>query len=571
MTDSGSPSPSPAHHPSLRITATPDDGRLIDAMIERAAAERVPQRLWERDDTLWGPAGQPEVADRLAWLDAPAATRELASELDALTGALTAEGYTDVLLVGMGGSSLAPAVIGTLDPRAPRRLRMLDSTDPDAIASVDAATDPDRTLVLVSTKSGGTIETISLFRHFWSRRPEGAGFVAVTDPGSGLETLAQEHGFRTTFLADPEIGGRYSALSPFGIVPAALIGLDYHGLLDGGQAGLDAARADVSDNPAVRLGAAIAALAAAGRDKLVVRVQDPLLGHFSLWLEQLVAESTGKHGVGVLPVIDDPGAEITVRAMAGPDRQLLVVRGSEDDPELSADVAAAVAAGVPVLELVLDHDPERESSLAQLGWAFATAEVAVAVAGWGLAINPFDQPDVQAAKDATQAVLEDLASGGTLTPAADATADVIAEFVTGLEAPGYLALLAYVPPSPTGAAAIERLRGVLVGRTDAAVTAAFGPRYLHSTGQLHKGGPPGGRFLILEHEPRATRLIPAEASSHPLRPAPTDSFAALIRAQAQGDEHTLAAHDRAVLRLNLGTDWLERLDAIVGDLQGRST
>lgn len=565
MTESRSPSPSPAHLPSLRITASREDGSAIDAMIERAAAERVPQRLWERDDTLWGPAGQAEVADRLAWLDAPAATRELAGELDALTRAITADGCTDVLLVGMGGSSLAPAVIGSLDPRAPRRLRMLDSTDPDAIASVDAATDPDRTLVLVSTKSGGTIETISLFRHFWSRRPDGDGFVAVTDPGSGLETLAKEHGFRAIFHADPEIGGRYSALSPFGVVPAALIGLDYRGLLDGGQAGLDAARADVPGNAAVRLGAAIAALAVGGRDKLVVRVQDPLLGHFSLWLEQLIAESTGKHGVGVLPVIDDPGAEITVRAMSGPDRQLLVVRGSEDDPGLDAEIITAVEAGVPVLELVLDHDPERESSLAQLGWAFATTEVAVAVAGWGLAINPFDQPDVQAAKDATQTVLADLAADGTLTPAADATADVIAEFAAGLSSPGYLALLAYVPPSPTGAAAIERLRAVLVGRTDAAVTAGFGPRYLHSTGQLHKGGPPGGRFLILEHEPRATRLITTDGAPHL-----TDSFASLIRAQAQGDEHTLAAHDRAVLRLNLGTDWLERLDAIVGDLEGRS-
>jgi glucose-6-phosphate isomerase len=570
MTEPPAPSPSPDHAPSLRITASDDDRRAIDALLARAAAERVPQRLWDRDDTLWGPAGQAEVADRLAWLDAPAATRELASELDALTGAITAEGYTDVLLVGMGGSSLAPAVIGSLDPRAPRRLRMLDSTDPDAIASVDAATDPDRTLVLVSTKSGGTIETISLFRHFWSRRPDGAGFVAVTDPGSGLEQLAEQHGFRAIFRADPEIGGRYSALSPFGIVPAALVGLDYGGLLDGGQAGLDAARADLPDNAAVRLGVAIAALTAAGRDKLVVRVQDPLLGHFSLWLEQLVAESTGKHGVGVLPVIDDPGAEIAVRDLTGPDRQLLVVRGSEDDPSLDAEIASAVEAGVPVLELMLDHDPERESSLAQLGWAFATTEVAVAVAGWGLAINPFDQPDVQAAKDATQAVLAELAAGGTLSPSADATADAIAEFAAGLGAPGYLALLAYVPPSPTGAAAIERLRAALVGRTDAAVTAGFGPRYLHSTGQLHKGGPPGGRFLILEHEPRATRAIPGGSDSHPPQPHPTDSFAALIRAQAEGDEHTLAAHDRAVLRLNLGTDWLERLDAIVSDLEGRS-
>ncbi|MBF6620486.1 MAG: glucose-6-phosphate isomerase [Patulibacter sp.] len=537
-------------------------------MIARAADERVPQRLWDRDDTLWGPAGQPEVADRLAWLDAPATTRALTDELLALTDVIAAEGYTDVLLVGMGGSSLAPAVICSADPQAPRRLRMLDSTDPDAIASVDAATDPDRTLVLVSTKSGGTIETISLFRHFWSRRPEGAAFVAVTDPGSGLEALAQRHGFRAVFRADPEIGGRYSALSPFGIVPAALIGLDHEALLDGGQAGLEAARADVPDNAAVRLGAAIAALARAGRDKLVVRVQDPDLGNFSLWLEQLVAESTGKHGVGVLPVVDDPGADITFRAdLTGPDRQLLVIRGSAPDPELDEELATAAKAGVPVLELVLDHDPERASPLGQLGWAFATTEVAVAVAGWALAINPFDQPDVQAAKDATQTVLSSLAAGEPLQDPADATADAIAAFASGLRAPGYLSLLAYVPPSPTGAAAIERLRAVLATSTDAAITAAFGPRYLHSTGQLHKGGAAGGRFLILEHEPRATRAIPAD----PEQSHPTDSFAALLRAQAQGDERTLEAHDRAVLRLSLGTDWLGRLDEIVDDLEGRSS
>ncbi len=559
-------SPHPPASPSLRITASVDDSAVIDAITTRAADERVPQRLWDRDDTLWGPAGQPEVADRLAWLDAPERTRELTPALAALADEIAEEGYTDVLLVGMGGSSLAPAVICSVDPPAPRRLRMLDSTDPDAIASVDAATDPDRTLVLVSTKSGGTIETISLFRHFWSRRPEGNAFVAVTDPGSGLETLAQQHGFRTIFLADPEIGGRYSALSPFGIVPAALTGSDHQALLDGGQAGLDAARAEVPDNAAVRLGAAIAALASAGRDKLVVRVQDPLLGNFSLWLEQLVAESTGKHGLGVLPVIDDPGAEVTARDLTGPDRQLLVVRGSGPDQELDDEISSAATAGVPVLELVLDHDPSRDAPLAQLGWAFATTEVAVAVAGWGLAINPFDQPDVQAAKDATQSVLAELAEGQPLHDGEEASADAIAAFVSGLAAPGYLAVLAYVPPSPTGAAAVERLRGALAGATDAAITAGFGPRYLHSTGQLHKGGPTGGRFLILEHEPRATRAIPSDTGPHP-----TDSFADLIRAQAQGDERTLAEHDRAVLRLSLGTDWLERLDEIVSDLEDRST
>jgi hypothetical protein len=435
---------------------------------------------------------------------------------------------------------------------------MLDSTDPDAIARIDAATEPGRTLVLVSTKSGGTVETVSLFRHFWERNPDGKAFVAVTDPGSGLETMAKAHGFRAVLHGDPEIGGRYSALSPFGTVPAALVGADLGTLLHGGKRALEASRGPVADNAPVRLGAAITALAQAGRDKLTLKVQDPRLASFGLWLEQLVAESTGKHGVGVVPVVDDPAADASALKTVGSDRQLLVLRGAADDPALEDELAEAAAAGVPILELVLDGEEA-------LGAAFAATEVAVAVVGWGLGINPFDQPDVQAAKDATKAVLTEVAGGGRIEQAPELEPDDVVRFVDGLAAPGYLAILAYLPPSANAAATIGRLRAAIAAKTDAAITTGFGPRYLHSTGQLHKGGQPVGRYLILEHDPRAERTIPAPAKDgEEGGPAnPTTSFRTLFHAQSQGDYRTLSAHDRPVLRVNLGSDWLERLEALV--------
>jgi glucose-6-phosphate isomerase/transaldolase/glucose-6-phosphate isomerase len=548
--------------PALQWRLTDEQAAAVDAEVARAAQERVPERLWARDDTLWGPAGQAEVADRLGWLDAPARGLEDQARLEALAAEVAADGYTDVVLVGMGGSSLAPEVVwhwsGPQNGRL--RLRMLDSTDPDAVATVDAATEPGRTLVLVSTKSGGTLETVSLFRHFWSRNPDGRAFVAVTDPGSGLEAMAKAHDFRAIFHGDPEIGGRYSALSPFGTVPAALTGADLGALLQGGADALEASRAPVPENAAVRLGAAISALAKGGRDKLALRVQDERLASFGLWLEQLVAESTGKQGHGVLPVVDDPDAEDGGLPTVASDRQLLVLRGPSEDPELEAALAESSAAGVPVLELVVDGD-------GALGAAFVAAEVATAVVGWGLGINPFDQPDVQAAKDATKAVLAEVSAGTAIPGADEADVDAVLAFVDGLGAPEYLAILAYLPPSASAAKEVGRLRSALAARTDAAITTGFGPRYLHSTGQLHKGGPAVGRYLILEHDPRAERTIPApDSEDEPSNP--TTSFRTLFHAQSQGDLRTLSDHDRPVLRVSLGSDWLESLSTLTTAIQG---
>lgn len=550
--------------PALSWRLTDEQAATVDAEVARAVEDRVPERLWARDDTLWGPAGQAEVADRLGWLDAPARGLEELPRLQELAAEVAAEGYTDAVLVGMGGSSLAPEVVWHWSgPQHGRlRLRMLDSTDPDAVATVDAATDAERTLVLVSTKSGGTLETVSLFRHFWSRNPEGRAFVAVTDPGSGLEAMAKAHHFRAIFHGDPEIGGRYSALSPFGTVPAALTGADVGALLQGGVEALEASKGPVPENAAVHLGAAITALAKAGRDKLVLRVQDERLAAFGLWLEQLVAESTGKQGHGVLPVVDDPDAEDGGGPTVAADRQLLVLRGSAEDPALEAALAESAAAGVPVLELVVDGE-------GALGAAFAAAEVATAVVGWGLGINPFDQPDVQAAKDATKAVLAEVATGTSIPAADEATVESVLGFVDALGAPEYLAILAYLPPSASAAKEIGRLRTALGARTDAAITTGFGPRYLHSTGQLHKGGPAVGRFLILEHDPRTERTIPAPDSVDGAGgdELPTTSFRTLFHAQSQGDLRTLSAHGRPVLRVSLGTDWLESLSTLTTQIQ----
>src|SRR4029453_9047397 len=288
----------------------PDDVEpRVAARVERAASEDVARRIWRKDDTLWGPAGQPEGANRLGWLAVAEQMRDGLADLQAFADEARDEGVTDVVLLGMGGSSLAPEVIRRSfgEQGGWPRLHVLDPTDAGAVRSVQDAIDLDHALFLVSTKSGGTIETLSLFKHFWSLRSDGSAFVAITDPGSGLEKLAGEHGFRRTFLNDPDIGGRYSALSYFGLVPAALMGADLRGLLDrAGVAEQNCLTFDSSNtNSGLWLGLAWGELALAGRDKLTY-VVDPPLESFGLWVEQLIAESRGKHGKGIVPIVGEP-------------------------------------------------------------------------------------------------------------------------------------------------------------------------------------------------------------------------------------------------------------------------
>jgi glucose-6-phosphate isomerase len=506
-----------------------DLDQAVAARVARAGEEDVVRRLWARDGTLWAPErsgdersargrSTPEVTDRLGWLDIADRLLDDVDDLEGLAAEVRADGHTDAVLCGMGGSSLAPEVFRRSWPDPAMRLHVLDSTHPDQVQAVLDAVDLDRTLVIVSSKSGGTIETLSHFKLFHARQPDGAHYVAVTDPGTALAALAAEHGFRRTFENDPEIGGRYSALSYFGLVPAALLGVDLRAVLESARDAAQACRATTDENPGLWLGAALGELAVRGRDKLTFVVDEPL-GAFGLWAEQLVAESTGKRGRGILPVADEPLVE---PAAYGPDRVFLHVAVGDDDH--ARRVAALRAAGHPVLTLHADGPTD-------LGRIFFVAELATAVAGWALGINPFDQPNVQEAKDNTKRVLEegspDLAPGD------------LDALLAGVEPPAYVAIMAYLPYDAGTDAAAGRLRARLVQEHGVATTFGYGPRFLHSTGQLHKGGPTTGRFVQVVDEPATDLDVPGEPFS----------FGRLIRAQADGDLQTLRAHGLDAVRV----------------------
>ncbi len=526
---------------------------LIAELIKRAQDEQVARRIWSKDDTLWGPAGQPEVADRLGWLNAHETYAEHVDDLEAFTQQAIADGYTDALLLGMGGSSLAPEVLRLSFGECQHgclRLHVLDSTDPGAVLAHERAVDLEHTLFIVSTKSGGTIETLSLFEHFWSERPHGEQYVAITDPGSSLQALASERGFRRTFLNDPDVGGRYSALTFFGLVPAALMGVDVERLLDGAGVAAEACTAYHASegNSGLWLGVSLAALAMQGRDKLTFVVDDPIAS-FGLWAEQLVAESLGKLGKGIVPVTDEP---VGGPDQYGEDRVFCYLRDNENPSEsLDEAVKALAAAGQPTVTLSAGG-PE------DLGRIFFFAEFATAVAGWALGINPFDQPDVQAAKDMTGQVLEQVAQSGEL-PALDAADDdALHALIATAGPPEYVAILGFVTPSAEFDMAIMELRAVIRDMTSATTTFGYGPRYLHSTGQLHKGGPPEGRFLVLVHDGPEDVEIPA-------RPF---AFQTLKNAQAVGDLRTLRARGRAAERVRLdGEDPAAAVTALTAKLK----
>ena len=408
---------------------------------------------------------------------------------------------------------------------------------PTAIEAVAASVDLPRTLFIVSSKSGGTIEPLSLYAHFSSLKALGTNYTAITDPGSGLAELATRQDFRHIFFGDPEIGGRYSALSPFGIVPATLIGVDTAALLrraaTAWQAGAeDPAAADMPG--AVWLGAALAAMAGEGRDKLTFAIAPSLPG-LGLWLEQLVAESTGKQGKGVLPVAEEPLGE---PGEYGEDRVFLhMPDAAAPDAEQEARLAALAAAGHPVITIPTDGPDD-------LGRIFLLAELAVAVCGWGLQINPFDQPNVQQAKDATNRVLESFQESGELPAVPEADESQLRELLLGAAPPSYVALMAYLRPSEEFDAAAAELRVAIRAATKATTTFGYGPRFLHSTGQFHKGGPRTGRFLQLLHD--GPRDIPI-----PGRPY---GFKTLKEAQAIGDVETLRELGLPAQRLRLAGD-----------------
>jgi len=524
----------------------------VAEQVELARSERVAERLRQQDATLWAPPGTPEVADRLGWLTI--AERMLAEldEVEAFAEEVHQAGMQDVVLLGMGGSSLAPEVLRRSFGQRPGhpRLHVLDSTDAATILSIERAVDPRSTLFIVSSKSGGTIEPLSLFAHFWSLVHDGANFAAITDPGSGLETLAGEHRFRRVFHGDPDIGGRYSALSAFGIVPGALSGVDVRALLSGAPGAWQTPLADgdgsVVELPGpVWLGAALSGLAQAGRDKLTFVIGDALPG-LGLWLEQLVAESTGKHGTGILPVAEEPLGE---PAEYGDDRVFAYLPDPRDrDSALEGSVRALADAGHPLITMPA-AGPE------DLGRVFLAWEIAVAVAGWGLQINPFDQPNVQQAKDATKRVLEAYEASRQLPSPDLAEENTLRSLLFDAAPPQYVAIMAYVQPSADFDAAAAGLRSTIRSATRATTTFGYGPRFLHSTGQFHKGGPRTGRFLQLLHDGPDDVQIPA---------APY-TFTTLKQAQAIGDLQTLRELGLPAERVRLsGEDPAAALRALAG-------
>jgi transaldolase / glucose-6-phosphate isomerase len=471
-------------------------------------------RMWERDHTVWGD-------DPLGWLDAPERAEPLLADLERLVAGIVHDGVTDVLLVGMGGSSLYPEVlVRTFGPQAGfPRLRVLDSTDPAAVLTVEEELPWTATVVVPASKSGTTIEMVCHLERFLERLEAAHGVdagrfvVPITDPGSRLDARAADERFRAVVHGQPDVGGRFSALTPFGLFPAALLGLDLRDHLAAARVQLQAARSpDPQVNGPVVLGAIMAAAVSTGRDKLTLLLPEEVAG-FGLWIEQLVAESTGKHGTGIVPVL----GETPDTATFGEDR-LVVALG--DHPQ----VATLEERGVPVVRL-----PWTDAH--QLSGEVVRFEVATAIAGALLGVNPFDQPDVAAAKAATDEVLR---TGEDLPPTEDPAR--VLETVT---AGDFVALLGFVPPDGPEEAALRAAADRLRRRLSVPVTVGIGPRYLHSTGQLHKGGADRGVFLVVVgDDPRDVDI-----------PGRDLTFSRLKRAQAAGDLRALRDAGRRVAHL----------------------
>ncbi|MBM3933151.1 MAG: glucose-6-phosphate isomerase [SAR202 cluster bacterium] len=497
----------------------------------------IVERIWRRDYTIWKPSPE-EISNRLGWLDVPVSMQDHVEDIAAFANEVRSEGYRHVVLLGMGGSSLGPEVLRQSFGR-PRNgypdLIVLDSVVPAAVIAVTDLIDPSRTLFVVSSKSGGTIEPNSLYRHFRAvvekavgMERAGRGFVAITDPGTPLERMAQEHGFRRAFVNPPDVGGRYSVLSYFGLVPAALIGLDVNELL-ARAVEMRARCEDGRDNPGAEFGQYMGENALAGRDKLTL-ITSPSVSSFGLWVEQLVAESTGKEGKGIVPV----AGESRLDAQEYGEGRCFVYVWVEGDANVETDKLASrlADAGKPLLRLDLKDAYD-------LGAEFYRWEFATATAGAMLGVNPFDQPDVQRAKEMASEMIAEFRKTGRLPEPEGAGS--FESLVRSAGAGDYFAVLAFMRETPYVDTAFTSLRKALSAKLGVATTLGYGPRYLHSTGQLHKGGPAGGVFLLVTAEHPRDLPVPGEQFT----------FATLADAQALGDYLTLREKGRRVARVHL--------------------
>jgi glucose-6-phosphate isomerase len=543
----------------------------IDEQMRRAVAERWASRIWERDTSLWSTdaAVAAKIGKRLGWLDAPMHFQEQVEELTGFASGVVEAGFTGAVVCGMGGSSLAPDVLAHAFAASAHGLpvRVLDSTDPDAVLAVNSA-NGDQPLYLIATKSGTTTETLAFLSYFWEETKRRVGliplaeigdsFVAVTDPDESLKAIPHSDLFREVFLNPPDIGGRYSALTYVGLVPAALLGLDLEELLADGEVMAERCQVDDGRNPGLLLGVALGALATIGRDKVTL-VLEPELSAFGAWAEQLIAESTGKHGVGIVPVDGEP---LGPPSVYGPDRVFVRVgrdaaagwRATTDDA-----LDALAAAGHPVIDIALQGGE-------WLGGEFFRWEFATAVAGIVIGVNPFDEPNVTESKENTRAVLERFHEEGALPVeeplAADGRLRLIGDAALRLTAGGgevrtelrrhldrarpngYHAIGAFIAPTEARTVVLRQIQQLLRDRTRHATTLGYGPRYLHSTGQLHKGGARIGCFL---------QLVAGHPRDLPI-PGRHETFGTLIDAQALGDFASLQSHELPVLRVHLSDD-----------------
>ena len=505
------------------------------------------RRLWAGDPTIWSDdPTTPELSDRLGWLRLHDTMRPHVEGITAAARSVSSDS-DHVVLCGMGGSSLAPEVFArTFGPQPGwPELLVADSTHPDAVRGIRAQIDPARTTFIVSSKSGTTLETLSAFRYFWAESGgDGSRFVAVTDPGTPLAELAVSRGFRHLFETIPDVGGRFSALTHFGLVPAAFIGVDVTALLDAAADLASHAAENVRDDPAVGLGIALGELARQGRDKLTF-VTSPSLASFPSWMEQLIAESLGKFGTGVVPVADEP---VRGPSAYADDRVFLAFKLAG---EPSPDLDALNRAGQPVLGFEL---PEASS----LGYEMLRAQVVTAAAGAVLGVHPFDQPNVEAAKKLAKEAMDgalDLGSVPTLD-ALEAASELVA-FLDGLVPGDYVGIHAYLAPTDDRWEVLQSLRKAVGARTGLATTLGWGPRFLHSTGQLHKGGPETGAFVQLVDQPTAPLEVPE--SGH--------EFGAIISAQAAGDYQALVDAGKRVIRIDLGSRPDAAVDGLVRALE----
>ncbi|MFN8108599.1 MAG: glucose-6-phosphate isomerase [Thermoleophilia bacterium] len=510
----------------------------VDEAWRSAVTAGLPATLRAGEAAAWGEHG--DVAVKwVGWLRAPVEMRGHVPRLEAIARDCHRQGITTAVLLGMGGSSLCPEVTRrTFGSPSGIQLRVLDSTDPATVAEVAGTVDPATSVFIVASKSGTTVEPLTFQEYCWDRAVSALGeeeagrrFIAVTDPGTKLATQARAQGYRAVLENPADIGGRYSALSLFGLLPMALVGVPLDTLLDRAQAAL-------ADDEAVRLGVALGALGRAGRDKVSLLV-DPPLSPLGLWVEQLVAESLGKQGTGLVPVAEEPGG---LPGDYGPDRVFVYHRITG---ELDQDVAALEAAGHPVV--VMDV-PET----VDLGAVFMTWEVATAAAGSVLGVNPFDQPDVQAAKDVTVKVLGDIEAGRPPTDERETGTEGALGLVASLKPGDYLAIQAFCHGSPACDRAAADLRRAIRAKTGATTTFGYGPRFLHSTGQLHKGGP--NTVVCMQ-------LITTDPVDTPVPGRPW-TFGQLKAAQAIGDAQALRDRGRRLARIDIGTDPVAGIAAI---------